>query len=71
MAAICTQPCVNGGVCTAPDTCDCTAAVGYEGVDCSARKYDVFQRYKYYIRHTHSTNLLCIPYTQAVGELYE
>ena len=30
---------MNGGVCTAPDTCDCSTAVGYTGVDCNSRKY--------------------------------
>ena len=42
---------MNGGVCTAPDTCDCSAAVGYAGVDCNSRKYisDSFWNINYII----------------------
>ena len=31
---ICTTPCENGGICSAPDTCDC-AGTGYTGATCT------------------------------------
>ena len=40
ITAICNPACLNGGVCTAPDTCDCTAVTRYAGADCNTRKYD-------------------------------
>ena len=32
VSAICTSPCQNGGICTAPDTCTCD--VGWTGMQC-------------------------------------
>ncbi|TNF26148.1 MAG: hypothetical protein EP329_21690 [Deltaproteobacteria bacterium] len=33
-APVCTAPCEHGGVCVAPDLCDCTGT-GYEGASCA------------------------------------
>ena len=35
-APICTSPCQNNGVCTAPDTCT-GCDTGYEGADCGSK----------------------------------
>jgi len=37
LIAICSPPCVNGGTCDAPSTCNCPA--GWTGQDCSSGKY--------------------------------
>ena len=37
-AAVCNPPCAHGGICTAPNTCHCTAQ--YTGATCQTRKFD-------------------------------
>ena len=37
-AAVCNPPCANGGRCTAPNDCDCTAQ--WKGARCQTRKFD-------------------------------
>ena len=42
-SAICTLGCLNGGICVAPDTCDCTS-IGYMGDQCeTGLKIDKFE----------------------------
>ena len=36
-AAMCTQPCLNGGTCSAPDSCICTS--GWTGKSCEEGIY--------------------------------
>ena len=52
ISAICNPECVNGGICTAPDTCDCSAAAGYAGIDCNSSKYDTFCTFKHTVKET-------------------
>ena len=56
IAAICTSPCINGGTCTAPDTCTCdvgwtgmqcetgTVHVGHMGIWYDAQKTSIYQK---------------------------
>src|SRR4051794_38171016 len=38
VSAICSSTCSNGGICSAPDVCDCTGT-GYDGVTCDEGTY--------------------------------
>ena len=44
--AFCSQGCLNNGVCSSPEVCDCTGT-GYNGTSCEIRK-NIFYIFCYY-----------------------
>ena len=49
LAAVCSLPCENGGICTAPDTCRC--APGSTGNHCEIRTLKLYIVYKLVSSH--------------------
>ena len=50
---MCSEPCVNGGVCNGPNICDCTGT-GYTGPTCSLGQFHIIMIiFDIQIKHIH------------------